>query len=91
MEQFSLKTDWHSEDSYMIMAVRKTQMKLGRKGKEGADWGLHSWKGTQKRREVTCAQRHLGSEWFQPHIGCPRVGSDPSRTSPFRWFKNERD
>ena len=35
MEQFSLKTDWHSEDSYMIMAVRKTQMKLGRKGKEG--------------------------------------------------------
>ena len=45
MEQFLLKTDWQAEESYMIMAVRKTHVKLGRKGKEGADWGLHSWKG----------------------------------------------
>lgn len=37
MEQFSLKTDWQAEDSFMIMAVRKTHVKLGKKGKEGAD------------------------------------------------------
>ena len=45
MEQFLLKTDWQAEESYMIMAVRKTHVKLGRKGKEGADSGLRSWKG----------------------------------------------
>lgn len=31
MEQFSLKTDWQAEDSFMIMAVRKT----GKAGEEG--------------------------------------------------------
>lgn len=80
MEQFSLKTDWQA-DSFMIMAVRKTG-KAGEEGKRRGRLRPVFLEGIQKRREVTCAQRHLGVSGSSRILVAPEAGSDPSRTCP---------